>query len=135
MDAERVSQDHEDLSTGHEQIAEGLEDHVEQHHGEHTNSATVPGVDHQAVEAAVEHGGGPETEEANAVNAIDPKVSKARTAMRDRSEKRRLAVQKVRIKNRPGGKAWPAADLADVMKKQGAQGVLSALNARQPAAG
>lgn len=134
MDAERVSQDHEDLATGHEEIAEGLEEHVEQQHGDHTAEADVPGVDHHAVESAVEHGGA-QTEEANAVHAIDPKISQARANMRNRGEKRRLAVQKVRIKNRTGGKAWTAADLAEVLKKQGAQGVLVALNARQPAAG
>jgi len=134
MDAARVSQNHDDFTTGHEEIAEGLEAHVEQQHGEHTPEASVPGVDHEAVDSAVEQGG-PQTEEANAVNAIDPKVSAARTKMRNKSEKRRLAVQKVRIKNRTGGKAWTAADLADILKTKGAQGVLTALNARQPAAG
>jgi hypothetical protein len=131
MDAERVSQDHEDLAIGHEDIADGLEEHAEQQFGEHTPEAAVPGIDHQAVDSAVEHGGA-QTEEANAVNAIDPKISQARTKMRDRSEKRRLAV---RIKNRAGGKAWTAADLAEILKKQGAQGVLVALNGRQPASG
>ncbi|HEX2690744.1 MAG TPA: hypothetical protein VHN14_29210, partial [Kofleriaceae bacterium] len=134
MDAARESQDHEELATGHQDIAEGLEDHVEQEFGEHAHEASVPGVDHQAVEHAVEQGGA-ETEEANAVNAIDPKISQARTSTRNRQEKRRLAIQKVRIKNRAGGKAWTAADLADILKKQGAQGVLVALNARQPAGG
>lgn len=134
MDAERLGHDHEDLATGHDEIAEGLEDHAEQQHGEHTPSGGVPGVDHQAVAGAVEHGG-PETEEANAVTAIDPKVSAARTAFRNKNEKRRLAIQKVRIKNRTGGAAWTAAALADVLKKSGAQGVLVALNARQPAGG
>lgn len=134
MDSELVSQEHEDLQTGHEEIAEGLEAHVEQQHGEHTAGGEVPGVDHKAVESSVEQGGA-QTEEANAVNAIDPKVSAARTTARNASEKRRLALQKVRIKTRAGGAAWTAAALADVMKKSGAQGVLVALNARQPAGG
>lgn len=133
MDSERAGLDHEELLGGHEDVAEALEQHVEAEHGVHQPEAEVPAVDHGEVAHAVEGEG--VTQEANAVNAIDATVSAKRTKLRNKNEQRRLALQKVRIKGRTGGKAWTAADLAALLKKSGAQAVLSALNARQPKSG
>jgi hypothetical protein len=143
MDREQVSQDqdHEvDGALSHEEpVVAGLEAHSE-HREVATGHAEVPGVDGAALGASAEAGATDVARDeqdtpANAVVNINDKVSRARTRMYDRRERKRQAVQKVRIKNRAGGKAWTAADLAEVLKTKGAQGVLIQLNARQPAEG
>jgi hypothetical protein len=141
MDRELVSQDHEvDGEIAHEEhVVAGLEAHSE-HQEVATGHDEVPAVDGVALGASAEAGATDIAHDdhdtpANAVATINPKVSKARTRMYEKRERKRLAVQKVRIKNRAGGTAWTAAALADVLKKHGAQGVMVQLNTRQPAAG
>lgn len=141
MDREQLSQDHEvEGEIGHEEhVVAGLEEHSEHQEAE-ISHAGVPGVDSAALGASAEVGAGEAAHDnqdtpANAVVNINDKVSRARTRMYEKREQKRLAVQKVRIKNRAGGTAWTAAALADVLKKSGAQGVMVQLNARQPAGG
>lgn len=141
MDRAHEGREHEvaGAATQEDHIAAGLDEHVE-HREVGTGHAEVPAVDGAALDASVETGAaGTAVQDnetpGNAVVVIDDKVSRARTRMYEREERRRVAAQKQRLKSRAAGKAWSAAELADVLKAHGAQAVMVQLNTRQPAAG
>ena len=137
---------------GHEdqevQVAEGLEQFAEQQEAADPRDGEVPGVDAQALGATTEQGAGPArptvTEsamgptgdnQANAVSAISQKESLKRTARYQVRNAKRKAASLVRRAKRKMGKDWTAAELAEVMKTGGAEGVLRALNLREPQQG
>src|SRR5262245_49045372 len=121
MDRAPISDDQQFEATevSHEDRAiEGLESHAAEEAGVGVGATETetPGVNQEALAESAEHGAhgphGPEGHEAtapgNAVSAIDPKISAARTKMRDRHEKSRLKQQKARIANRKRGNDWTA---------------------------
>ena len=130
-----------------DQALEGLESHAAQEEGagpvgEH---AAIPGVEGRDLAASAEHGAADATHASpegahgetpgNAVSAIDPKISAARTKMWTKQQNARLKAQKARIAGRNRGKDWTAQVLADTLKNQGAQGVIIALNTHKTAEG
>ncbi|TMQ22133.1 MAG: hypothetical protein E6J90_01055 [Deltaproteobacteria bacterium] len=142
MDRAAINEDMELEATGssyENQAAQGLEQHAAREHV--VEPATqAPGVDQAKLATSAEHGAqGPHEpgseQPGNAVDAIDPKISAARTKMRDKQEAARLKAQKARIANRDRGKDWTADRLAEVLKTQGAQGVLISLNTHKTAEG
>src|ERR1041385_696593 len=132
-------------ATYEDRAIEGLEHHAAEEHGVRDVPTEAPGVDQGPLAESAEHGAqgpkGPDHDPAateapgNAVSAIDPKISAARTKMRDKQEKSRLAQQKARVGNRKRGKDWTADVLANVLKTQGAQGVFISLNTHKTAEG
>jgi hypothetical protein len=141
MDRAAINEDMEigATETSYEaQAADGLEQHAIREHGVAEPATEVPNVNHGALAESAEHGAqGPDEAQTpgNAVVAIDPKIAAARTKMRDKQEKARLKAQTARVANRKRGKDWTAAVLADVLKAQGAQGVLISLNTHKTAEG
>jgi len=122
------------------EAAAGLEQHAALH--ETTAAAgAVPGVNHGTMSQATEaDGAGARTtasEQAGleAPGDLDPKVTEAKHKKFVAREKARTALTAARNKRRASGKDWTAEELADVLKKDGAQGVLVALNPRQPKQG
>lgn len=137
----------EEAATGaHEELeahaALGLEQHAAQHEAT-AEGAEVPGVDHAAMAQATESdgaagahataseqamGSGPGT---MAPSEIDSKKTARRHKQFVRQEKARAKQTAARTKKRGAGKDWTAEQLADVLKKEGAPGVICALNQRQ----
>jgi len=66
-----------------------------------------------------------------APSEIDPKTTAAKHKAFTARETQRKQDQAFRVKRRAGGKDWTAEELAGVLKKDGAQGVLVALQIRQ----
>jgi hypothetical protein len=132
------------LDAAHEEqageVAAALEDHAA-HHETTVDPGDVPGVDHAAMAQATEADGaggdhatasdqvmgGPAT----APSEIDAKKTAKKHKKFVKQEKQRATQTKARNKKRAAGKDWTAEQLADVLKKDGAQGVLIALNQRQ----
>ncbi|HSK02461.1 MAG TPA: hypothetical protein VK932_14510 [Kofleriaceae bacterium] len=121
------------------QAIAGLEEYAAQHEAT-VDPGEVPGVDHaamaQATEADGATGGATATEQAMgpgtaAPSDIDPKKAARRQKQFARREKARAKQTAARNKRRAGGKDWTAEELADVLKKDGAPGVLIALNYRK----
>ncbi|HWO24466.1 MAG TPA: hypothetical protein VNO30_37230 [Kofleriaceae bacterium] len=122
------------------QVAAGLEAHAAQH--ETTVAAgDVPGVNHAAMSQATEADGAAGAQATASEQAMGPGTVAAPglDATRDARnhkeftdrEKARATATAARDKARAGGKDWTAEELADVLKKDGAQGVLVALNDRK----
>jgi hypothetical protein len=138
MDRAPINEDagFEIAEASHEDRAiEGLEDHAAEHHGGREAAEEVPGVATAPLAESAEHGAPGVEEPANAVTAISDKVSKARTKLRNKQESARLKTQKARVVNRKGGKDWTADILANILKTQGAQGVIIQLNTHKTAEG
>jgi hypothetical protein len=125
------------------QVAAGLEEHAAQH--ETTLAADVPAVDHAAVSQATEADGAAgaqatASEQAmgpglQAAPGLDPKRDARNHKQFVRREKNRAKATAARNKKRGAGKDWTAEQLANVLKKEGAMGVICALNQRQPKQG
>jgi hypothetical protein len=135
MDRDIASTD-QDVDLDQEAVViEGLEDQAAEHEGESEAGETdhqVPPVDGAALATAVEQTNvAPES----AVDPISKPIERARTRMRRRQERERKHLQRQRIRGRRHGEDWTAADLADVLKHHGAQGVIVQLNTRKPDTG
>lgn len=125
-------------------VALGLEQHAAQHEAT-VDPGDVPAVDHGAMAQATESDGAAgahatATEQAMgpgtaAPSEIDPKKTAKRHKQFVRQEKKRTKETAARTKKRAKGKDWTAEELADVLKKDGAAGVLIALNQRHPKQG
>ena len=127
---------------GEDQLVQGLENHET---GPEHDSGPAPGhadakdtsAEKGAQGAEKPHGDHAEPANAaapsNAVTAINDKVSKARTKMYNKGEKRRLKEQEARVKSRAGGKDWTAPAIADLIKNGGPQEVLRQIGQRKPA--
>jgi hypothetical protein len=132
------------LDTAHEEQAEqaaaGLEEYAAQHETT-VDPGDVPGVDHAAMAQATEADGAAGAQATASEQAmgpgyaaapgLDPKKDAKRHKQFVRREKARAKATAARNKKRAAGKDWTAELLADVLKKDGAMGVLVALNQRQ----
>jgi hypothetical protein len=117
------------------EAAVGLEQYAAQHETT-VDPGEVPGVDHGAMAAATESdgaaGGATASEQAmGAPSAIDAKTTETKHKAFTARETQRAQNTKFRTKRRAAGKDWTAEELAEVLKKDGAMGVLVALNYRQ----
>jgi hypothetical protein len=117
----------------------GLEQHAAQHETT-VDSGDVPKVDSAAMSQATESdgagGGATASDQAMgpgtaAPSEIDPKKTAASHKKFTARESQRTLNTKFRTKRRAAGKDWTAEELAGVLKKDGAQGVMIALNTRQ----
>src|SRR5688572_9378443 len=128
---EEEALDVDEVSGEEDELIAGLEDYGESEQENVAGEEQVPEVDQAGLAKAAE-GSAPAV---GAPKVIDEKKTEASKKASEKRAKKRTKDTAARNKKRAKGKNWTAAQLADVLKKKGAEGVICALNDRQPKQG